>query len=151
MVRHPLTEMNVKRITQGWGDSPLTEEGKKTAHALGKKLSEFKISKIYTSDLGRCVQTAEIINEYLNVEIVKEKAFREQNFGEYNEKPFAEIEKFFNKHDPNDKTPGGESLNDATYRALAKIKELPENALVVTHTAIVVGLRALARLQQQIL
>ena len=62
IIRHPETKHNIQQITQGHKDSPLTNKGKKQAEALGKRLKNKDISKIYSSDLGRCMQTSKIIN-----------------------------------------------------------------------------------------
>lgn len=61
VIRQPLTESNAAGITQGWGDSPLTPQGIEAAEKLGNFLKDKFISIIYTSDLGRCVETSEII------------------------------------------------------------------------------------------
>lgn len=86
VARHPETKYNKLAITQGHGDSSLTERGKQTARHLGKLLENTNISKIYTSDLGRCIQTSELINQGLGVIVIPKKDLREQNFGDYNEK-----------------------------------------------------------------
>ena len=67
VVRHPWTESNVSNITQGWADSPLVSQGIKTVERLGNFLRDKSISKIFSSSLGRCIQTSKIINKKLNV------------------------------------------------------------------------------------
>lgn len=83
-VRHGETEWNKKEILQGHKDSPSTIKGINNAEKLGKILRDKKIEIIYSSDLGRCVQTAEIINRWLKVKIIKTKELRERNFGDLN-------------------------------------------------------------------
>jgi len=41
----------------------LNEKGKQNAQSFGKKFAERKINKIFTSPIGRCVQTAEFITK----------------------------------------------------------------------------------------
>ena len=41
----------------------LNEKGKQNAQSFGVKLAERKINRIYTSPIGRCVQTAEFITK----------------------------------------------------------------------------------------
>lgn len=69
IVRHPETEYNKKGLTQGHGDSLLTQQGVEIAKKLGESLEDKNIQKIYSSDLGRCIQTSKIINKFLNVKI----------------------------------------------------------------------------------
>ena len=46
---------------QGWADSPLTEAGKQMAADIGQKLKGIDFDAVYTSDMLRAVQTAELI------------------------------------------------------------------------------------------
>ena len=56
---------------------PLTKRGRKQAELLAKRLKKLEISKIYSSDLERCKETAEIIKRQIKIPIVFEKALRE--------------------------------------------------------------------------
>lgn len=66
-----------------WTDWELNENGIKQAHNIGEKLGKELQNDfmIYTSDLKRAYQTAEIIGKYLNQNPVKVKALRELNLG----------------------------------------------------------------------
>ncbi|WP_180994194.1 histidine phosphatase family protein [Bacillus sp. Marseille-P3661] len=87
LVRHGETYLNKYNKMQGWADSPLTEDGKVIAIQTGKRLSTVEFNRVYTSDLGRTVETAELIlqqNHHNNYfEINKRKAFREAFFGSF--------------------------------------------------------------------
>ena len=61
IVRHGQTEWNLKLIRQGHLDSPLTETGLAQARALGERLALETFTALYSSDLGRAVQTAQMI------------------------------------------------------------------------------------------
>jgi broad specificity phosphatase PhoE len=66
-------------------DWPLTELGKKQAHNIGRNLKnviENGNNIIYSSDQLRTKQTAEIVNEYFNLEIIYKPELREINVGE---------------------------------------------------------------------
>jgi len=101
LIRHGETYLNRYEKMQGWADSPLTEAGKVVAIETGKKLANISFDRVYTSDLGRTVETAEILlgqnhhNE--NIVIQKIKEFRELFFGsfegEYNEVAWSKIAK----------------------------------------------------------
>ncbi|MFB7142420.1 histidine phosphatase family protein [Gottfriedia sp. NPDC056225] len=86
LIRHGETYLNRYKRMQGWADSPLTEEGKIVAIDCGKRLSNIQFDRVYTSDSGRTVETAELILQQNNYEIPiirKTKAFRESFFGSF--------------------------------------------------------------------
>ncbi len=141
VVRHPQTIWNIKKIAQGHKDSKLSEKGKYDADQLGRKLEKKEIRKIYTSDLGRCIETSEIINKYLKIEMMPSYELRERNFGEYNGKPSKLIEQIFDVNNPDIIFPKGESFNIMKNRTLSFIKNLSGkeegNILLVTHDGVV--------------
>ena len=59
----------------------ITETGIEECELLGREFlqntNEYKVKAIYTSPYLRCVHTAEIINKYLNVPIIKDDRFNE--------------------------------------------------------------------------
>ena len=61
IVRHGQTLLNSLDRAQGWADSPLTDEGKQTAVELGHELKDIDFNAVYTSDMLRAVQTAELV------------------------------------------------------------------------------------------
>jgi len=135
LVRHPETACNRHDITQGHADSPLTKKGQNVAKKLGQLLKNKNISKIYSSDLGRCLQTSRIINQQLHVKIIAKKELREINYGHYNGCATNIIRKKFVLSNPNLVFPRGESFNQMKKRVLKFIKNLKEDqpVLIVTH------------------
>lgn len=83
IVRHGETEWNVKKILQGQGDSPLTSVGKKQIADLAKEISLIHFDHIYSSDLMRAQQTAEILNIERKLAINTTHLLRERAFGKY--------------------------------------------------------------------
>ncbi|PIN93286.1 hypothetical protein COU54_03725 [Candidatus Pacearchaeota archaeon CG10_big_fil_rev_8_21_14_0_10_31_24] len=135
IIRHPETEWNKKRRLQGHKDSSLTIKGKNTAKKMGLELKDKNIEKIYSSDLGRCIQTSEIISRILKVKIVKSKELRERNFGDFNGLPDKIVNQKMDRNRFNLKCPNGESFNNMKKRVLKFLKNLPKNKnlLIVTH------------------
>src|SRR3989344_209183 len=88
LIRHGESEHNAK-ITLS-RDSKLTKKGEIQAKHLGEKIKnkKIKIDKIYTSNLIRSKQTAEIISKIVKVPIKK-------NFEELNEYPSVNLKSFF--------------------------------------------------------
>lgn len=74
-------ELNIYIIRHGEkieGDNmPLTERGRKQAELVAKRLKKLGIQKMYSSDLKRCKETAEIIKKQIKIPIIFEKALRE--------------------------------------------------------------------------
>ncbi len=135
IVRHPETEFNKRGIIQGHADSSLTEKGRRTAEKLGEWLKDKEIAKIYSSDLGRCLETSRIINQQLKVKIIQKKELRECNFGDFNGRSATIIRKNFDLKDANLVLPRGESFNQMRKRVLEFIWRLKEEKpiLIVAH------------------
>lgn len=84
VVRHGETLLNSLGRAQGWSDSPLTDNGKKTAIELGAGLKEITFNAVYTSDMIRTEQTAKLILSISGnntLEIQKDMRLREWCLG----------------------------------------------------------------------
>jgi len=84
-IQHTQAEHHVSGMIGGNTDWALTETGKKQAHNIGKNIKDLIKTEnaiIYSFDLLRAKQTAEIINEYLNLNIIFREELREGNVGE---------------------------------------------------------------------
>src|SRR5215210_3952847 len=84
LVRHGLTAWNVEKRFQGHLDVPLSEEGLGQAEAVGRWLagqSAF-FTALYSSDLARASQTAQVIGRHLYLEPRLAPSLREIHCGE---------------------------------------------------------------------
>lgn len=84
VVRHGETLLNSIGRAQGWSDSPLTDNGKRTATELGAELNGIIFNAAYTSDMIRAEQTAKLILSMSgndNIEIQKDIRLREWCLG----------------------------------------------------------------------
>jgi len=145
MVRHGETKWNTENRIQGQANTPLTELGIKQAQQTGKALHKENISEIYSSDLGRAMQTAKVINKYLNLSITKKEGLRERNYGVLQGISFDELDDKFpvirlnlNSRDPNYVIPGGESIFQFSQRVSTCINSIiansnASNLLLVVH------------------
>jgi broad specificity phosphatase PhoE len=71
LVRHGQTEFNLERRHHGHLDSPLTELGREQAHRAGKAIGGLidpRDCVIFSSPLGRAVDTAKIIAQVVAIE-----------------------------------------------------------------------------------
>lgn len=125
-------------------DVPLSEEGKIQAYLLGKRLADYHIDGLYSSDLIRAIETAEIINEHLGLTHIIKKELREISFGKLEGKTNGEIQRYFSDFlmEQDGLTsdipyPGGENGEDVCNRMYPVIQEIAkrgyQNVVIVTH------------------
>lgn len=85
IIQHCQSEHHINNMTGGWTDTPLTEKGRRQASLIGPKLCEYNIQEeeftLYSSDLLRASQTAEIIAGHLNTTVNLNADLREINCG----------------------------------------------------------------------
>jgi 2,3-bisphosphoglycerate-dependent phosphoglycerate mutase len=149
IARHGETEWNLAQKLQGHQDSPLTARGRCQAESLAAVLNNRQITRVYSSDLGRALQTARVVTEHLGVELIIDKRLRERNFGILEGKTKAELDEGllqerFRSHDPDYVIPGGESFRQVYERSVACLEELVEQNghaafAVICHGGIVNG------------
>ena len=65
IVRHAESAFNLQNRIQGHQDSQLTRKGVDQARRLAKRIRNFKIDKVYSSDLGRAYSTTLEITRFL--------------------------------------------------------------------------------------
>ena len=58
LVRHGETVWNVEKRLQGWKDSPLTDNGVRSAKRLAKRLQGIRLDRVFSSDQTRALITA---------------------------------------------------------------------------------------------
>jgi probable phosphoglycerate mutase len=151
LVRHGETEWNIARIRQGHLDSRLTEKGIEQAKALAQRLAREKFTALYSSDLGRAVQTAMAIADLSGHEIVTDARLRERHLGIFQglngdeiTAKYPEERRQFRTMGPDYVIPGGESMRQQVLRNVAYLNELAakhhgEQVVVVTHGGVVSG------------
>jgi alpha-ribazole phosphatase len=146
IVRHGQTDWNIERRFQGQTDIPLNAVGLTQARAIARHLSNEMPAAIYSSDLRRAWQTAEIIQTGLSKDsqypLTAEPRLREMCFGEWEGLVYEEIQarqpqllKRWETDLVNTAPPGGETLLQVAERVQAVFKELvlayPDKTLMV--------------------
>ena len=153
LIRHGETHWNVEQRILGATDIGLTETGRLQARALREAFSDRPIHAVYSSDLSRAYQTAEILAAPHHLEVRTHTGLREMNQGELEGMTFEELRdqrpEFLEswRQDPSTVViPGGESLIQLQERAWSALKEVVEShpgdtiALVSHNLAIVAAL-----------
>ena len=123
-------------------DVPLAEEGKKQAELLGPRLAGYGIQKIYHSTLIRARETAQILNEFLQIPIQELPFIQEVDFGGFTGKTEEEISEVYGEYKKQRSThkedipypDGGECGQDVVERAMPVIRKIcsePEEVTAV--------------------
>lgn len=147
LVRHGQTDWNRTGRWQGQAsDAPgLNDTGYTQALIIHEQLKGIKISAIYSSDLLRARQTAELIAEPLGLPVTLELRLREINLGVWEGMPSEAIEAKYPQElaermrNPFPTcAPSGESAREVAERVLMSINEIAnkysyESVLIVAH------------------
>ncbi len=131
LVRHGQTDWNLAGIYQGQSDIPLNATGIKQASELALKLKGTHFDAIYSSDLKRARQTAEIIAEQVGAPVFIDPRLREIKQGVWEGMTIEEVkQKFapdFNR-DPElinvPRAEGAESLAEVITRMVEAANEI---------------------------
>jgi broad specificity phosphatase PhoE len=145
LIRHGETRYNREGLGLGRADAPLTEFGRAQANALGERMANEPIARIYSSPLGRCLETARAVAGGRELLIEARSELIELDVGETEGKTFAamreEFPEFLAQWASPDPTqvpmPGGESIADLDTRLAPLLRELhrreDETVAVVSH------------------
>ncbi|WP_328473680.1 histidine phosphatase family protein [Actinoplanes sp. NBC_00393] len=136
---HALSEDNERGIATGWLPGRLSEQGRANAAAMGRRRRGDGITAVFSSDLRRAAQTAEIAFGQTGIPILYDWRLRECDFGTRNGSPAAEISS--DRLDYCDRPyPGGESHTEAISRVTRFLADLPtrwagQRVMVIGHRA----------------
>ena len=119
---HGTTSDNVEGKCSGWKQVELTDLGRERAIELGKIKKNTVFDVIFTSDLIRAIDSANLA--FPNVEHIQDSRLRECNYGELDgkDKSLVVYEEHIDKPFPN-----GESLKDVEKRVKEFMEFLKEN------------------------
>ena len=183
LVRHGETRQHEKPMYIGQYDVPLSEEGRAQAEELGKQIVELMaedveaemlgmdkfgkepmpaIERIYSSDLSRAQETADVIAEAINqaypqladmtgasIKVKLDAGLREISLGEWDGHPISEIaEKYPEEYERRGrdifsfKMRGAESFYDMQYRVKAALRNILRNddakdIIIVAHSGVI--------------
>jgi len=153
LIRHGQTNWNLEQRFQGQSDIPLNETGRKQAQALAEQLAAEPFDAVYSSDLQRATETADIIRKS---GFQPDARLREVNFGDWEGLTYDEIK---SKHPDTlaawesdifkNAPPHGETLEGLAIRVQSMLDELREKhkdqrILIVAHGGVLQTLICLA-------
>lgn len=146
-IRHGATDFNNTNKSEdrirGWIDVPLNDEGRRDAEKAAKDSEKYKpVAGMYSSDLIRAKETAQIVNKVLNVPaIVFSSDLRPWNLGDYQGKITADILDELNYMVKNENAVpnNGESFKHFRIRYLSLVDKVIKEALTKGTTLFIVS------------
>jgi 2,3-bisphosphoglycerate-dependent phosphoglycerate mutase len=141
LARHGETDWNRDGRFQGHADPPLNETGRTQAESLADTLGDDPPDAVYSSDLRRAVETAEIVGKRLDLPVGREIGLREIHVGSWQGLTREEID---------GREWDGETYEQHRERVLAVLRKIGQRhpharILVVAHGG------CLRRIQEEVL
>jgi broad specificity phosphatase PhoE len=145
LARHGETNDNLPPIRfQGFRDTPLNDTGRRQAAELAERVAEMGIVSLWSSDLSRASETAEIVGARIELAVRLDSRLREANRGIWEGRLFQDVEREeperfaeWMRAGEGFRFPGGESLRDQSDRVKAALDDIHRSgelpALVVCH------------------
>ena len=136
---HCFSEDNERGTASGWAHSRLSAEGRRGARELGERRRHDGLAAVFSSDLWRAVETAEVAFEGSGVPMLLDWRLRECDYGDHTGRPAVEHirDRALYLDAP---YPGGESWREAVDRVGRFLHDLPlrwqdRRVLVIGHVA----------------
>ena len=158
IVRHAESHLNLQNRIQGQIDSRLTPKGLKQAAKLAARMKNFKIDKIYSSDLGRAYSTTVEITRRLKAGgskkavIIRDPLLREIHLGDWEGMTPEDVDKLYDKgyqkwlcKPSGCRIPKSETLAHFRRRVVGRLNKIAaanhgKTVLVVTHGGAITAL-----------
>lgn len=145
LIRHGETDFN--KQNKEWGqpnETALNDWGIEQSEKLAQRLKEIKFEKLFSSDLKRAIQTAEIVSKAIEIPIIKDERLREYDPGEVDpssEKWIEEYKRLLNSRmSKYEIRPfGGENIWDLIKRVksfLGNLKKEKGTIAIISHSGV---------------
>ena len=154
IVRHGQSKANECGYLVGCTEAPLSSLGEKQAKAVSEFiLKKYKVDVIYSSPLGRAINTIKGVADALDLPIFTANELSEFNFGQWEGLTLEEIKNNFDDgYNKWAKDPGvfippcGETMAELQSRAVEKLKEIGKRedgktVLIGSHSSVIRALQ----------
>lgn len=149
LARHGETDWNLAGRWQGHSDVALNATGRAQARELAAALREHRLERVYSSDLSRARETAQIVADFLGIgQVDTDPRLRERAFGLFEGLTYAECSERYPDHwqryqsEERTAPPGAEArpevaarVQEAIHRLAASDAALDATFLIVSHGA----------------
>ena len=137
---HSVTEDNEADIATGWLPGRLSGRGRDLARELGRRRPATGFAAVYSSDLARAVETAELAYAGSGVPLHVDARLRECDYGALNGCPRAELDRVRLHHVDEPFPGGGQSYREVVAATAGFLDDLRrdhagERVLVIAHSA----------------
>ncbi len=136
---HSISTDNERGVATGWLPGELSDAGRRLAREMGQRRLAEPITAVFTSDLHRAVETAELAFGDSGRAIHLDSRLRECNYGDWNGMPVEQLvaERSRRIDEP---FPGGESNRQVVVRVQEFLNELGArwdgaSVVVIGHSA----------------
>jgi probable phosphoglycerate mutase len=134
LARHGETDWNADDRWQGHADPPLNARGRAQARDLAARLAHVQFQAVYSSDLRRARETAEIVAFGRGMPVYTDRGLREIDVGSWQGLTNRQIDERF----PGRERPDGETVDAFHDRVLAGLSTIGRHhdgadVLVVAH------------------
>jgi broad specificity phosphatase PhoE len=149
LVRHGQTALNVNDAFRGRIPIDLDETGQRQVALLGEYLSKTDFEALYSGPLNRTRATAlAVARHHPGLQVQVSDGLDDLDFGEWSGRPREEMQRLYPaaadtwlNHPEQLRIPGGETLAEATGRAMSAIREIVARhtgtVALVTHNAMI--------------
>jgi len=136
---HAISEDNEHGIATGWHHGQLSQRGRLLAAELGARRRHDGLQAVFTSDLGRAVETARIAFGSTSIPVFADWRLRECDYGSLNSQPAVDVHRNRQRY-LDTPHPGGESWRQAIARVGRVLPDLRtrwdgSRVLIVGHVA----------------
>ncbi len=142
-IRHGETAINTRgKLHKLYDTEPLSEAGRKQIQATVNTLKKYKLSKIYSSEEQRALESGKLIAEGLQIPLESLMELHERDWGDFAGKEWPEVQKILDKLTLEERynyvSPNGESWKTAESRLIKVVHTIIENnpnktIAIVTH------------------
>jgi broad specificity phosphatase PhoE len=136
---HSITTDNEAGVATGWLPGRLSAEGRMRARDLGQRRRTDGIAIVFTSDLARAVETAEIAFTGSGIPVRADRRLRECNYGVFNGAPLSRLAPIRSRH-IREPYPAGQSYQDVVAQTRNFLAEVArdrdgQKILLIAHSA----------------
>lgn len=145
IARHGETESNLNNVYAGRSPEPLTLAGRAQVALLAEGLAKKGIGQIWTSSIGRAVESARLVGERLGIPVMQDTRLDEMHLGvwegrteEQVARDFPEVYALWLSRPDEVRLEGRETLNQVAARMTAAVVDAEsagERVLLMTHVA----------------